>query len=94
MKSKFEIYCHMFKTKPKLMRKLLRNYFYFPSDIRGELFEEYSARQNGQLFNGRQPRPLNDICMEFGLNKIEFEKLLEIHKSGLFDLINKSTQEE
>ena len=84
MKSKFEIYCTLFKTTPKKMRKLLRRYFYFPSDIREQLFEEYAARQNGQFFNGRLPRPDADISMEFKLSKTEFEKLIEIHKSGLF----------
>ena len=93
MKSKFEIYCKLFKINPKLMRTMLRRYYYFPSDIRDQLFEEYSARKAGQFFNGRLPRPDADISMEFKLNKSEFEKLLEIHESDLFELIKKSNQE-
>ena len=84
MKSKFEIYCKLFKTKPNLMRKLLSNYFYYPSDIRNSIFDEYSARKTGQFINGRLPRPDADISMEFKLSKTGFEKLLEIHESGLF----------
>ena len=87
MKSKFEIYCALFKTTPKKMRILLRRYFYFPSDIRNSIFEEYSARKAGQFFNGRLPRPDADISVEFKLSKSEFEKLLEIHESGLSQLI-------
>lgn len=94
MRDRFYYYCKIFKTTPKKMRVLLRRYYYFPSDIRRELFEEYSAGQNGCLFNGRLPRSIIAICTEFKLSKPDFEKLLEIHESGLFNLIKKSTQEE
>ena len=94
MKSKFEIYCAMFKTNPKSMRKLLSNYFYYPSDIRELLLDEYHARRDGRPFKGREPRPEVDISIEFKLPMSDFEKLLEIHESGLFELIKKSNQEE
>ena len=72
---------------------MLRNYFYYPSDIRDQLFEEYSARKAGQFFNGRLPRPDADICTEFKLSKTEFEKLVEIHESDLFPKIRKAEEE-
>ena len=93
MKSKFEIYCTLFKTTPEKMRTMLRNYYFFPSEIRQHLIDEYHARRNGCSFKGREPRPEVDISIEFKLTRSEFEKLLEIHKSGLFELIKKSNQE-
>lgn len=72
---------------------MLRIYYYFPSDTKDQLFEEYSARKAGQFFNGRLPRPDADISMEFKLSKAEFEKMVEIHESELFGLIKKSNRE-
>ena len=88
MNSKFLIYCHMFKTTPRKMRAFLHRYFGTPEHIRNISFEEYSARQNKRLFNGHEPRLYIDICMDLEQRKKKnYEKLLEIHESGLFQLI-------
>ena len=88
VKSKYSLYCHMFKTTPKKMRALLHRYFGTPEFIRLMSIEEYSARQNNQLFRGREPRAFIDICMDLEQkHKRNYEKLLEIHESGLFPLI-------
>jgi len=88
MKDKFYYYCKIFKTTPKKMRAFLHCYFGTPEHIRELSFEEYSARQNKRLFNGREPRPFIDICMDLEQkHKRNYEKLLEIHESGLFPLI-------
>lgn len=85
MDSKFLIYCHMFKTTPKKMRAFLRRYFGTPEHIREISFQEYNARKNSQLFNGHEPRMNIDICMDLEQrHKRNYEKLLEIHESGLF----------
>ena len=87
MKSKFEIYCTLFKTTPKKMRPLLHRYFGTPEKIREISFAEYSARRDGRPFRGREPRQYIDICMDLQLKKARYEKLLEIHESGLFQNI-------
>jgi hypothetical protein len=88
MNSKFEIYCKIFKTTPKKMRMFLHRYFGTPEHIRELSFAEYSARRDGRPFRGREPRPFIDICMDLEQRKKKnYEKLLEIHESGLFQLI-------
>lgn len=78
----------MFKTTPRKMRAFLHRYFGTPEHIRNISFEEYSARQNKRLFNGHEPRLYIDICMDLEQRKKKnYEKLLEIHESGLFQLI-------
>ena len=93
VKSKYSLYCHMFKTTPKKMRAMLHRYFGTPEFIRLMSIEEYSARQNNQLFRGREPRPYIDICMDLELKKPRYEKMLEIHESGLFQLILESDED-
>ena len=87
VKSKYSLYCHMFKTTPKKMRALLHRYFGTPEYIRLMSIDEFYARRDGRLFNGRDPRPYIDICMDLELKKPRYEKMLEIHESGLFSLI-------
>ena len=88
MKDKFYYYCKAFKTTPKKMRAMLHRYFGTPEHIRELSIEEYYARRDGHLFQGREPRPYIDICMDLEQRKKKnYEKLLEIHESGLFQLI-------
>ena len=93
VKSKYSLYCHMFKTTPKKMRALLHRYFGTPEYIRLMSIDEFYARRDGRLFNGRDPRPYIDICMDLELKKPRYEKMLEIHESGLFPLILESDEE-
>lgn len=84
----------MFKTTPKKMRMFLHRYFGTPEHIRELSFAEYSARRDGRPFNGREPRPFIDICMDLEQRKKKkYEKLLEIHESGLFKLILESDED-
>jgi len=87
VKSKYIVYCHMFKTTPRKMRALLHRYFGTPAKVRELSIEEFFARRDGRLFNGRDPRPFIDICMDLELKKPRYEKMLEIHESGLFQNI-------
>jgi len=87
VKSKYSLYCHMFKTTPRKMRALLHRYFGTPAKVRELSIEEFYARRDGRLFNGRDPRPYIDICMDLELKKPRYEKMLEIHESGLFQNI-------
>lgn len=93
MRDRFYYYCKAFKTTPKKMRKLLHRYFNFPTDIRELLLDEYHARKNGRSFKGRDPRPVSAIGTEFKLSQSEFQKMAEIHKSGLFPNIRKAEEE-
>ena len=78
----------MFKTTPKKMRAFLHRYFGIPEHIRNISFEEFYARRDGRPFQGREPRAYIDICMDLEQkHKRNYEKLLEIHESGLFPLI-------
>ena len=76
-------YCKLFQK----MRPLLHRYFGTPEKVRELSIEEYYARKNGQLFRGREPRPYADICIDLHLKKARYEKLLDIHESGLFQNI-------
>mgnify|MGYP006967015922 CR=1 FL=1 len=94
MNDKFKYYCRFFNTKPKIMREILHRYFGTPAHIREISFQEYYARRDGRLFNGREPRLYIDICMDLLLkHKSKYEKLLEIHESGLFPNILDSDEE-
>jgi hypothetical protein len=76
------------------MRAMLHRYFGTPEHIRELSFEEYYARRDGCPFQGRQPRPFIDICMDLEQRKKKnYEKLLEIHESGLFQLILESDED-
>jgi len=88
MNTKFNYYCKIFHTTPKKMRAIVHRYFGTPEKVRHLSFEEYYARRNGLLFHGRQPRLYIDICMDLEMKKkASYEKMLEIHESGLFSQI-------
>lgn len=85
MNEKFNYYCRMFKTTPKKMRALVHRYYGTPEKVRDLSFEEYRARKHGQLFRGRTPRPYIDICIDLEMRKkASYEKMMEVHESGLF----------
>ena len=65
------------------MRPLLHRYFGTPEKVRELSIEEYYTRRDGRPFMGREPRQFMDLQ----LKKARYEKLLEIHESGLFQNI-------
>ena len=76
------------------MRMFLHRYFGTPEKVRELSFAEYYARRDGCPFQGREPRPFIDICMDLEQRKKKnYEKLLEIHESGLFQLILESDED-
>lgn len=67
------------------MRALVHRYYGTPEKVRNLSFEEYCSRKNGRLFRGRKPRPYIDICIDLEMRKkTSYEKMMEIHESGLF----------
>ena len=90
MKNDFNYYCKIFHNTPTKMRALLHRYYGTPENIRNISFEEYHAKERGELFRGRKTRRYLDICMDLELKKSRYNKMLQIHESGLFPAILES----